>query len=661
MFLKEKTGSKDFLPMKLFEPFQLKGLLLRNRIVMASMGTNLADPQGFVTDEMVSYYVERAKGGAGLIITELVTVDFPSGNAIERQLSIDDDKYIPGLKRLAAQVKKYGSRIFIQLNHAGNRAKPQITGVPFPVSASNVPSSRVNVQPRPLRLEEIGNLIESFRQAARRAKEAGFDGIDLHCAHGYLLCQFLSNYTNKRLDGYGGGIRNRCRLPIEVLQGCRDEVGKDFLISSKVTGNQYIDGGTTPREAKMFCRLLEERGIDAIQVSGGDSESDYHFPVPPMYVPRGCYVKLAESIKRVVKIPVISVGRINDLKLANQIVEDGKADLVAMGRAFLADPYFPRKALESRIEDIRPCVGCNQGCIGRDRTKYLIVGCALNPQAGREGGRARIARAKVIRKILVVGGGPGGLEAARVAALRGHQVTLIEVERRLGGQLQLAAKPPGRREFRNLIKWYRIQMTKLGVRVILGRKANPELIKGVSPDLIIIATGAKPHALQIEGLAPGELVNASQILEGQIQTGARVAIIGGGSVGLETADLLAMEGRKVTVLEKLSEIGRDMEAYNKRVLMGRLSRNGVQIVTRVTIKKVNGGKLFIRRNGKKRTIAFDGPLINATGTEANKEVFKSLRKSGELRNLGVYELGDCVSPRQLRDAIFEGYVISRGI
>jgi 2,4-dienoyl-CoA reductase-like NADH-dependent reductase (Old Yellow Enzyme family)/thioredoxin reductase len=647
--------------MKLLEPFQLKGLLLKNRIVMASMGTNLANPQGFVTDEMISYYVERAEGGAGLIITELVTVDFPLGNGIERQLSIDDDKFIPGLRRLVTRVKKYGSKIFIQLNHAGNRANPQIIGIPFPVSASSVPSKRVNVQPKPLTLEEIASLIESFGQAARRAKEAGFDGIDLHCAHGYLLCQFLSNYTNKRSDGYGGDIENRSRLPIEILQRCRNEVGKDFLISCKVTGNQYVDGGNTLRETKIFCRLLDENGIDAIQVSGGDSESAYHFPVPPMYVPRACYVKLAESIKKVVKIPMISVGRINNLKLANQIVENGKADLVAMGRAFLADPYFPKKALEGRMEEIRTCVGCNQGCIGRDRTKYLVVGCVLNPRAGRERNGTKIVRAKVAKKILVVGAGPAGMEAARVATLMGHQVTLIESQRWLGGQLQLAAMPPGRGEFRNLIKWYRIQMMKLGVRILLGTKATPDLIKDVSPDSIVLANGSKPLVPRIQGLSPGKLANASDILGWRVQTGARVVVIGGGNVGLETADFIAVQGKKVTVIEQLSEVGRDMEAYTKRILIGRLNRNRVEIITKAIIDKVTQGKLFIRSNGKNREIVFDEPLVNATGSEADGETFEWLSKSEELRNLSIYKIGDCVSPRQLRDAIYEGYMTSRSI
>ena len=629
---------------------------------MASMGTNLAGTEGFVTDEMISYYVERAKGGVGLIMTELVTVDFPLGNGIERQLSIDDDKYLPGLRRLTTQIHRYGSKVFIQLNHAGNRAKPEITGMLIPVSSSNVPSNLVNVEPRPLTLEEIANLIDSFGRAALRAKEAGFDGIDLHFAHGYLIHQFLSSYTNKRLDCYGGVIKNRARLALEILERCRHKVGENFPISCKITGREYVYGGINLKEARSLCCFLEEKGIDAIQVSGGVPESSDHFPVPPMYSPRGCYIGLAESIRKAVKVPVIAVGRINNLQLANRIVDSGKADLVAMGRAFLADPCFPRKAQDGKVEEIRTCLGCNQGCRGRDRTKYLVVGCVLNPRTGREKDETEIVPAEVPKNILVVGAGPGGMEAARVAGLRGHQVTLIEKQKRLGGQLRVAARPPRRGEFRHLINWYRIQMKKLRVRVHLGQKATPNLIRSISPDVVILATGSCPLILEIGGYRPKKLVGVSEILEGKIKTGRKVVIIGGGGVGLEAADFLAVRGKRVTVIEKLSEVGRDLEGYTKKVLMGRLAKNRVKILTDAIIDKVKGKKILIDWNGgKKEEIAFDGPLINATGVEANKELFRLCKEIKGLGDLCIYEIGDCVFPRQLRDAVFEGYKISKSI
>ena len=647
--------------MKVFEPFQLKGLLLRNRIVMASMGTNLADAKGFVTDELVSYYVERAKGGVGLIITELVTIDFPLGNGVERQLSIDDDKYIPGLRKLTTEIHRFGSKVFIQLNHAGSRAKPGITGIPCPVSASNVPSSIVNVKPRPLTLEEIGKLIDSFGQAAGRAKEAGFDGIDLHFAHGYLLCQFLSSLTNRRLDKYGGSSENRARFALEVLEQCRRVVGENFPISGKVTGQQYVNGGITIRETKAFSRLLEEKGIDAIQVSGGDPESADHFPVPPMYIKRGCYVRLAESIKKTVNVPVIAVGRINNIKLANSIVESGRADLVAMGRAFLADPDFARKAQEGKLEEIRECIGCNQGCRGRDKTKYLIVGCVINPRVGKEKDETEIIPVKMPKKILVVGGGPGGMEAARVAALKGYPVTLIEEQKGLGGNLRVAAQPPHRGEFRNLIYWYRFQLIKLGVKLLLGQKVQSNLIQTLNPDTVILATGSRPLTPKIKRLEATKLVSASEILEKRIRTGQKVIIIGGGGVGLETADFLATQGKRVTVVEQLSEVGRDLEGSTKKILMGRLTKNRVEILTGAKIDRVKGKKIIIRWNGVKREIPFTGPIVNATGVEANNELAHSLRGMEELKGIDLYEIGDCVSARQLRDAIFEGYMISKNI
>ncbi len=647
--------------MKLLEPFRLKNLMLRNRIVMASMGTNLSSPEGFVTDGLISYYAERAKGGAGLIITELVTIDFPLGNGVERQLSIDDDKYIPGLRKLTEQIHRHGSKIFIQLNHAGSRAKPEITGIPFPVSASDVPSCIVKVEPKPLTSEEIGKLIHSFGQAAGRVKEAGFDGIDLHFAHGYLLCQFLSSLTNKRTDEYGGSLENRARFPIEVLEECRRVVGKNFPITAKVTGHQYVSGGITIRETKAFSRLLEERGIDGIQVSGGDPESADHFPVPPSHIKRGCYVKLAEMIKEKVHVPVIAVGRINTIILANSILESGKADLVAMGRAFLADPDFPRKAQEGKLREIRKCIGCNQGCRGRDKTKYLVIGCVLNPRVGKEKDQTEIIRAKTPKEVLVIGGGPGGMEAARVAALKGHKVTLVEEKKGLGGNLRIASKPPGRRGFGELIQWYRLQLRKLGVRLLLERKADPDLIQTLNPEAIIVAAGSRPLIPKIKGLQTARMVSASEILEKRIPTGKKIVIIGGGGVGLETADFLATQGKRVVVIEQLSEVGRDLEGSTKKVLMRRLGKNQVEILTGIKIDRVKGSKIVIRSNGDSREIRVAWPIVNATGVEANKTVFLALKKIRGKRDFDIYEIGDCATPRQIREAIFEGYMISKNI
>jgi len=628
---------------------------------MASMGTNLADTEGFVTDEMIAYYVERAKGGASLIMTELVTVDFPLGNGIERQLSIDNDKYIPGLQRLTHQIHRYGSKVFIQLNHAGSRAKPDFTRGSVPVSASSIPSSIAKIEPKPLTGEEISNLIGAFGRAARRTQEAGFDGIDLHFAHGYLICQFLSSFTNKRTDGYGGNFENRARFALEVLEQCRREVGIDFPISAKVVGQQYIKGGITLRETKRLCHLLQQNGIDAIQVSGGDPESPDHLPVPPMYSRRGCYVNLAKSIKNELNIPVIGVGRINNILLANQVIESGKVDLVAMGRAFLADPDFPRKVQEGKPEEIRMCIGCNQGCRGRDRTRYLTVGCVLNPRIGKEKEGLEIAPAGIPKHVLVIGGGPAGMEAARVAALRGHKVTLIDEQKSLGGQLRLAARPPGRGEFLHLIGWYQNQMTKLGVKLLLGRKATVDFIHSLAPDTVIIATGSRPLFPELEGLKQIKVAHASEILEKKVQIGQQAVIIGGGGVGLETADFIASKGKKVTVIEQLPEVGRDLEGSTKKALMARLERKVVEILTGATIDKVEIGTLSIQWNGSKRKIVFDEPLIIATGAEANLDLYESLKKTEELKNIDIHVIGDSFSPRLLREAIFEGYGTSQNI
>ena len=628
---------------------------------MASMGTNLADPEGFATDEMVAYYAERAKGGGGLILTELVTIDYPGGSGIERQLAIDDDKYIPGLRRLTDEVHRFGAKIFVQLNHAGHRGKPEVIRMPLPVSASDVPSRIVKVKPRPLMREEIADLVRAFGRGARRAREAGFDGIDLHFAHGYLLCQFLSPATNKREDEYGGSFENRIRFAMEVLDRCRQEVGEDFPIAGKVTGNQYFDGGITLAETKAFCRLLDGKGIDAIQVSGGDSDAPLRFPVPPMYVRRGCYVHLAESIKKVVSVPVIAVGRIPTVELANRVVETGKADLVAMGRAFLADPFFPQKAAEGRFDEIRLCIGCNQGCRGRDRTQYLAVGCVLNPRTGREKDDSGTVAAGESKKVLVIGGGPGGMEAARTAALRGHRVTLLEQKKELGGQLRIAARPPGRGEFRHLIHWYSNQLARVGVKILLNKKATLDFIRGFGPEVLILATGSRPIRPQIPGLGKMKTVQAFEVLSRRVRTGQNLVIIGGGGVGLETADFLAQRGKRVTVIELLPEVGRDLEGSTKKILMNRLAKKGVEILRSARIDRLEAGKISLQSPEGQKEVRFDEPLINATGYEANDELSDPLSGDAELKDIALFRIGDCLSPRQIREAISEGTAISRRI
>jgi 2,4-dienoyl-CoA reductase-like NADH-dependent reductase (Old Yellow Enzyme family)/thioredoxin reductase len=647
--------------MQIFEPIELKEVRLKNRLVMASMGTNLADSDGFVTKEMEAYYGERAKGGVGLIMTELVAVDFLRGSGIEHQLSIDDDKYIPGLRKLVDQIHQYGAKVFVQLNHAGSRAKSHMVRSGSAGSSNKGFEFGATVSPNSMTPKEIDHLIELFGRAARRSKEAGFDGIDVHFSHGYLLSQFLSNLTNGRADEYGGSLENRARLPLQVLERCRHEIGSSIPITGKITGKQYLNRGITLKEAKVFAHLLEERGIDAIQVSGGDPESSKYFPVPTMFSRRGCYVRLAQSIKKDVAIPVIAVGRINTIQLANKIIEAKKADLVAMGRAFLADPYFPQKGMEGKYKAIRICIGCNQGCRGRDRTRYLAVGCVLNPQVGKERNEAEFVPTQIPKKLLVVGGGPGGMEVARGAALKGHSVTLVEEKKVLGGQLLQAQEPPGRREFRELISWYRFQLSKVGVRVIKGRKVTPDFILDSKPDILVLATGSRPLFSEFKRPMLKDLVYASEILENKVQTGQKVLIIGGGGVGLETADYLSSLGKRVTIIEMLPEVGRDVEGSTKKVLMERLAIHKVNIFTHANIYKSEGGKVFVKSNGCKKEIVFTGPIVNAAGAKANNDLCNLLKKSKRFKTMEIYEIGDCVAPRMLRDAIFEGYAVAQRI
>jgi 2,4-dienoyl-CoA reductase-like NADH-dependent reductase (Old Yellow Enzyme family)/thioredoxin reductase len=643
---------------KLFQPISLGELEIRNRIVMPSMGTNFANEDGYVTEQLKSYYEERARSGVGLIIIEFSCIQWPVGKGQLRQLCVDDDKFIPGLSELAQTIKKHGARVFLQLHHAGRVAFSRFTGCQ-PVAPSPIPTSSGEM-PRELSLAEIKNIIYRFAEGAHRAQEAGFDGVELHCTHGYLLAQFLSAASNKRQDIYGGDLRNRARLILDIMAAVRDKVGANYPVSIRLTGKEFdIEHGITIEESQQTAKWLEEAGAAAINVSVSG-----HYPLhamewlvegedlprPPYNHPHGFVLFVAEKIKRKLNVPVIGVGWI-DPETAELALRENKIDMVAMGRSLIADPELPRKAASGSLEDIRPCLGC---LICRERLlSEKQVQCTVNPTMGKEQ-ESLIALAKKKKRIVVVGGGPAGMEAARVAALKGHEVILFDKGSSLGGQLLVASIPPNKGRLKVLADYFTTQVSKLGVKVELGKEAISEDIVSVEPDAVIIAAGVKRRAPRIPGIELGNMANAEDILVGKVRVaGRKVAVIGGGVVGCETAEFLATKKKRVTIVEMLDIMATGMEEVTKNYLLGRLSKLGVTILTKTKAEAITEEGLVVSpEEGPKQIVEAD-TIVNATSPYPNQRLYQEL--SGKISK--IHLVGDCVEPRRIKEAIEEGFRI----
>lgn len=546
---------------KLFEPARLGEMNLRNRMIMPPMGTNYATQDGYVTDQMTDYYEQRAKSGVGLVIVEAACVDFPRGKGFIRQLGIDDDRFTPGLRQLAQIIHRQGAKSGIQLHHGGNASKTSITGLQ-PVAPSPLARPGGDL-PKELSVKEIEDIVFRFAKAAERAKKAGFDGVEVHAAHHYLLAQFLSSAWNKRQDGYGGDLRNKARITLETVQAIREKVGRNYPLWCRINGREFgIKDGITLEETQELAVLLEDAGVNALHISAFAYTSPRS--VPPMSVRRATMVPLAEAVKKVVKIPVIAVGRI-DPQTGEGVLQAGRADFVAMGRGLIADPELPNKAASGRLKEVVPCIACNH-CMECVTEWDEPVHCAVNAAAGRES-EFQITPAPQPKRVLIIGGGPAGMEAARVARLRGHKVELWEKEKELGGQMLAAAVPPHKGGIPILIEYLASQMEKLGVRVQLGRKATPALIKGKKSDVVILATGAEPLIPEISGVDRAKVVTAQQILAGMTEVGESVIVIGGEFVGCETADFLADKGKKVTILRRGSQMAEKLAPSARELLL----------------------------------------------------------------------------------------------
>jgi 2,4-dienoyl-CoA reductase-like NADH-dependent reductase (Old Yellow Enzyme family)/thioredoxin reductase len=628
---------------KLFEPGRIGNLELKNRLVMPPMATNYATEDGEVTQRQIDYYEERAKGGVGLIIVEFSVVDSPIGKGAMRQIVIDHDRFIPGLSKLAKAIKRHGAKAAIQIHHAGRQASSVITGLQ-PVAPSPVPVLG-GEQPRELTLEEIGALIRRFGEAAERAKRAGFDGVEIHGAHGYLISQFLSPLANHRQDAYGGSLEKRARFLLDIIKAIRGKVGRDYPVWCRLSAMEIgADGGITVEETQTVAELAEKAGVDAIDVSA-------HLVGParrtPMAQPPCNLVPLAEAIKKVVSVPVIAVSRIPP-ELGEGVLRDSKADFIAIGRGLLVDPYLPQKAETGKTEEIRPCICCLT-CLDSIRWRKEGVCCVVNPTLGRER-ESELKPTKSPKKVVVVGGGPGGMEAARVAALRGHKVVLFDEEEELGGQLLLAAKPPDKGTVETFRQYLVGQVIKLGVELRLRRKFTSEMLSELKPDSVILATGVKSFIPQIPGIQSKKVIQASQVLMGA-ETGERVAVIGGELVGCETALLLMERGKKVTLMRRGPELATKVHRLIREPMLGRLKYKGVTMLTGVEYQEITDAGVVIRTSsGQKKVIEAD-TVVLAAGSTPNTELAAALK--GKVAQ--VLSVGDCVEPRSIMEAVDEGY------
>lgn len=656
--------------MKLLSPIKVGGLELRNRIVMSAMHLGFAE-EGFVTERLIRFYEERAKGGAGLIVVGGCDID---EHAYPTMVSINDDKYIPGLRDLTERIKAQGARICCQLFQPGRYSFSVLSGVK-PVAPSPVYSALTRETPRELTIQEIHGIIDKFGQAAARAKAAGFDMVEIIGSAGYLIGQFLSPKTNLRQDEFGGSLENRMRFGLEVVRQVRKAVGKDIPISFRFPGNELVPGGTSSEELLEFARQLEKAGVDLFNVTGGWHESIV--PQLTMDVPEGVFVYLATAVKQAVRVPVVASNRINDPMLAEKILKEGRADLVTMARGLMADPYLPQKVQEGRLNEIRKCIACNQACMDHVFSMQPIE-CMINPEAGHEF-ELTIKPALKKKKILVVGGGPGGMEAARIASIRGHEVHLWEKQNRLGGQLNLASIPPGRAEFRHLIDYLVTALNKQGVKIELNKRADVDEIKALGFDVVIVATGAEPLKPDIPGADKPHVTDAWTLLEQAPEIGKDVVVVGGGAVGCETALHLARMGtidpevlhflfvhkvedperlyslatkgiKNVTLVEQDAKIGRDIGRSTKWVIAVDLPRYGVKVLTSTKVISIGDDHVLVEREGQEMKMSCDNVVLAIGSKPVNDLVY---RLNGVVQE--IYVIGDAKKPRKVMDAMHEGF------
>ena len=633
----------------LFSEIRVGSLTFKNRIVFPPISTNLASTSGEVTPEFVYHYARRARGGAAMITLENMCIQYPDARHGATQPRIDDDRFIPGLSMIAYEVHRYNSFAFMELTHPGLFSELKHSGGKTPVAPSDVDLRADHLKPHVLTTDEIEEIVEIFAQAALRAKKAMFDGVEIEAAHALLVDQFLSPIANKRKDNFGGSLENRVRFARMIIERIKELCGRNFTVTARLGVIDFVDGGIDMEEGAKIAKAFEEMGYAALHADIGFGNKEKR--LEPMQYPEAWRTNFAEKLKKEgVKIPVVAVGMIRNPNIANDIIMSGKADLVALGRTLIADPDWPIKAETGRENEIKWCIGCSE-CIKARHDEGTAIRCGVNPAVGKREADEVITVALRPKKVLVVGAGPAGLEAATVLKTRGHDVTIWEKNSFIGGALYLATLPPGKDKLKWLIDYYDYMIKKLCMKIEFNKTADQKSIEEFNPDAVVIAYGSKCLVPPIKGIDLPNSVTFGKVLSGEVKISDKKVVVGGGGlVGCETALFLAESGNDVTILEMLPEIATGMEPISRRYLLRELKEKNVKYFVNVPVKEIRENEVIF---GEGKSIPADY-FVTAFGGKSDHELYNKLR--------GKYEVslvGDAIRTGKIIDAVQSGFAIGK--
>lgn len=618
----------------LLSPIKIGSITIKNRFVESPLATYYGNEDGTVNDRLIAHYAAHAKGGYGWIGIGFTAVAV-AGRASMRQIGIWDDKFIPGLTRLADAIHDGGGKTFIQLHHAGRQCTEDVTGQQ-PLAPSVIPEPLMAVVPRAFTTQEVYELIEQFVEAAVRAKKAGFDGVEVHAANGYCLQQFLSAATNKRTDEFGGGIGSRAKVVIDIVKGIKAACGADYPVQVRVCGEEYVQDGLTPYETRIVCRMLEENGVDAINISVSNYASVKWLTLTGAFRP-GYNNYISRELKKAVSIPVMSIGRISDPYVAEDILASGDADLISFGRGAICDPELPNKVAEGRIDEICPCIACNESCLGySDDPNIGYVSCLMNPFAGFYDTLIPTP-ADPVKNVAVVGAGPAGMLCAWTAAKRGHKVTLYEKSDKVGGQFRLASVPPGKQDIARGLKYYHTMCRKFGVDIKMNTEATVDMLLEQKPDAIVLATGGVPLRPNIKGIDNPKFVTAVELLDGKHNLAYQnVLVVGGGLVGCEVAEFIAERNSSATIIEMQDGIAKDAESTVREFMLERLEKYKIKSYTDSRVLEFTDDGVIYMNNGQQHTLDGFDAVVLAMGSKSYNPLEEELSKHFE----ELYVIGD---------------------